>query len=321
MLSMTEQNARINDIFTGPWFIRAVATGVSPKLALRMPHHSEGPVVYSFSKDFSKNVELLEIIGLAVRCGYVPLASVHSQSVEMLERITRDKHTRESIYAGRYWGIVDLASRLALPLSPFVSGPVQTHLQIYFASLLATHREIQCQPDLSLALARLDQRFMSSEDQNPTEEKIRPVSEFLHLEDRYQPFYLSKGVPSELDDGILELVKVLGRLFAPMSSEERSIIGTFYASAFMNLLHRASYGIKNRYDPLMRGSRSLKEEIIQYVRGQKDSESYALSEALQIIEATFLDAEGKHALPQTGGWGGPGGSGETYKPPRTTGGM
>jgi hypothetical protein len=234
---MTGENAaRLEGILSGPWreqaeFCRAGLAGLDSAAQRRYlrSHYTDPAGITSqaemrLRESFDQALEGLQLLELAVACGYLPLETVRTAAAGEYTTLLAGPAARQYLVTYDFAPVRFLAARLGIDLAlrPVTPPAVNPRAALRYAVLLAVHSE-----------------FTAS----------GPVERFTMLLDDYRfaglidaPFFkrqlasadwplagAQQAVFAELCVGLLLFVTLLGDFFLQAEPAERPLFGCLYA--------------------------------------------------------------------------------------------
>jgi hypothetical protein len=230
----TEYEVRLEDIRRGPWreqsqLARRRLQGFSETEARRYfrSHYEDG--IYdrweiAFRESFDQALEEIQLLELAVCCGYLPLEVIRFSVERDFEELFASWPARRYIAVYDYVPVRFLAARLGfdLGLPPVEPPPVNPRAGLRYATFLAVHSEFASNKAIERFTMLLDDYvFHGVISARTFKEKLGSGSADSHaLEDEdFQVLCL----------GFVEFIQTLGDFFLQLDPEETPIFGCLYA--------------------------------------------------------------------------------------------
>ena len=233
----SEFDTRLDDIRSGPWHAQSeLARSALPQLSMRDQHrylrsHFDDPIgirdetEIKFRESFDRLLDELQLLELAVACGYLPLETVRPSAEAEFEAFLRPYvAAREYLETYDFVLVRFLAARLDidLRLDPVTPPGVNSRAAVRFASFLAGYSEFAASPDIVTFTTLLDDFTLVGAVDAP----------FLrhHLESP------AGGLTSTVEDtltraatGFIEFVQVLGDFFIQLDEDQHALFGCAYS--------------------------------------------------------------------------------------------
>lgn len=328
-VAMTIADSRFEDLLSGPWSPLSVPDLTS---SVHAEHEAGGSAFLTRPAAFvgDQNLEFMILISLAVRSDYVSFEPVREFCKEMIETILETRGGASILDRHKYWPIIELAVRIDHRRfeGQFVIKPISSDLQVFFASLLAVHREMRTDLQLASTLNKLDRIFsMTSrttrDDRASDSAPIKtpslsksPSGSNMTAQIPVAAVWEDAGQMEEM----LDLVQAIGRVFSPMNHSQRAALGSLYSRVFYRLTAQQEYGANSGltapsdlHSPALIRM-SLKDKLDGYASQHLGSEASEVSHYLGVIEATQRAVEDSFFARRNVRTRNGGGSGQKSKP-------
>jgi hypothetical protein len=233
----TEFQSRLDDIRSGPWreqssLARQRLPGLSPHEAHRhLRSHFESangisdPAEIEFRESFDQLLEELQLLELAVACGYLPLEVVRPVASREIETLLLPQVAARAYLKTYDFVLVRfLAARLGidLRLDPVTPPPINSKAAIRFAAFLAAHAEFNASPQVELFTRLLDDyRFEGLVDAAYLKAYLAGGSDPSDAAQRERL--------ADAGQGLVLFVQILGDFFVNVDSAEQPLFGCAHA--------------------------------------------------------------------------------------------
>jgi hypothetical protein len=231
-----EQRARLEDIQTGPWREKSeLARQRLPTLStfelerfLRSHYGDEirDPAELMFRQSFDQVLEELQLLELAVACGFLPLDVVGSAVEPDFAALLSSRAARAYVKLYDFVPVHYLASRLSIDLNigPVHPPSIDSRAEVRYAVFLATHYEFVTSTPIELFTMYIDDFYFG---ERPIDDKflkrwiVGDQPSDLSLEEQR---VVSKGYM-----GFIQFVETLGDFFLQLPESERPYFGLAYS--------------------------------------------------------------------------------------------
>jgi len=231
---MSEDQARLHDIRTGPWHERSeLARTTIPRLTspeaeryFRSHYHEDivDPKELAFRVSFDQALEEMQLLELAVACGYLPLDAVRATAERDFSSLLSLKPARAFLQIYDYVPVRFLAARLGsdLGLPQMTPPPVRADAALRYATFLALHADFVASEEISMFTQLLDDHsFVGIPSAAFAKEQIQAPGAALTP--------IEWSALTRLCYGLVHFVETLEDLFIQLNENERPLFGCLYA--------------------------------------------------------------------------------------------
>jgi hypothetical protein len=228
-----EQQARLKDIRSGPWRDKSrLARATIPKLSAakarryfrsHLDEEIEDDAEMDFRESFDQALEELQLVELAVACGYLDLDVVRPVAEREFDALLGTAPAREYLKIYDFMPVRFLAARIDRDLGLGAVRPpsVDPHAALSYATFLAIHRDFVASPPVENFCQLLDDYYWDDLDARRFRDwldggRVTRSRERLIAE-------LGLGV------GFVEFVDLLGESFLRLEPRQHALFGCLYA--------------------------------------------------------------------------------------------
>jgi hypothetical protein len=226
---------RLEDICGGPWheqsrLARERVTRLSPTEASRYFRSHYGETIrdqneIAFRESFDQALEELQLLELAVACGYLPLDVVRPAAEPDLRMLLGSSPAKAYLKTYDFVPVRFLAARLGvdLGLEPVTPPPIKPSGALRYATFLALHSDFTASPTIEQFTRLLDDyRFNGLINAGFLKDRLAGKPGAVMTASQQAAF-------ERLCLGLVEFVQTLGDLFLQLEPGERPLFGCVYA--------------------------------------------------------------------------------------------
>lgn len=229
----TEYRIRLDDIQAGPWRrqslpAREKVTHLSPEEASRyFRSHYESDIKdrdeIAFRESFDEALEELQLLELAVGCGYLPLDEVRPVVKAEFQALFPFDSARKYLKIYDFVPVRFLAARMGidLGLGPVTPPPINSRAALRYATFLALHSDFAASDPIEKFTMLLDDYRFGGID-------ARSIKEWL-AGDGPAPSDSEQAIVGNLCLGMVQFIQTLGDLFLQLEHDEKPLFGSVYA--------------------------------------------------------------------------------------------
>jgi len=230
---MSEFDVRLAEIRSGPWNrrselarskIRELSTTQSSRLfRFHIPETVKDLDEIEFRNSFDEALDQLQLLELAVECGYLSLQSVKDTAAEDFRLLLTNPQARRYVEMYDFVPIRFLAARIGfdIGLTSPEPPPINPSAAVRFATFLSLHREMSRRDSIEMFLKVLDDfRFAGLINAPYLKDRLQSGNAFLETTEKETLLAITQG--------LIDFVQILGDLFLQLDADEQPLFGCFY---------------------------------------------------------------------------------------------